>query len=312
MSTDVTRPGKHVLTLEIPVMPAAGTFGFGDVYRDLIKYDKLGAFVTNPVTYAQWTPAHGPRVVPLPGGVLLHTGHPNAGISKVMAKYRNTWDAMPMPVVLHILATSVDDVRKCASRADAEAVVDAIELGIDDDTDWQTVERMVSSAVKNIDKPVLVRVPSSNAVELAQVAADHGAGAIVACAPPKGLVRDPLSGQLVRGRLYGTLVKPTVLRIVERLAEILSEVPIIGAGGIHDAQDARDYLECGARAVQIDSITWIDPSRLELIARDLGGLVLTREIGALADQWHPGKGETEREAEAAAAARKLGETRKLK
>ena len=66
------------------------------------------------------------------------------------------------------------------------------------------------------------------------------------------------------------------------------------AGGIHSPQDARDYLEAGAVAVQVDSVTWVDPKMLEIIGRDLGGLVITQPTDALPDEWHPGMGETER------------------
>ncbi|MBZ0288517.1 MAG: hypothetical protein K8I30_12945, partial [Anaerolineae bacterium] len=73
------------------------------------------------------------------------------------------------------------------------------------------------------------------------------------------------------------------------------DIPIIGAGGIHSPQDARDYLDAGARAVQVDSVTWVEPKMLEIIARDLGGLVVTREIGALPDEWYEGMSETTRQ-----------------
>jgi dihydroorotate dehydrogenase (NAD+) catalytic subunit len=84
------------------------------------------------------------------------------------------------------------------------------------------------------------------------------------------------------------------LRLVGQLARRL-DVPIIGAGGIHSPQDGRDYIEAGARAVQVDTVTWVQPKMLEVIARDLGGLVITKAAGALPDEWHPGMGETERE-----------------
>jgi dihydroorotate dehydrogenase len=73
MSIPLTRPGKHSLIVETPVMPAAGVFGFGEQYRDLIDLEKLGALVTNPVTYSPWSPATGTRVVPLDSGVLVHS-----------------------------------------------------------------------------------------------------------------------------------------------------------------------------------------------------------------------------------------------
>jgi dihydroorotate dehydrogenase len=81
--------------------------------------------------------------------------------------------------------------------------------------------------------------------------------------------------------------------MVERLAKRI-KVPIIGAGGIHSPEDARDFIRAGAVAVQVDSVTWINPKMLEIIARDLGGMVVTREAGAFPDEWYPGMGNTTR------------------
>ncbi len=293
MAVDITRPGKNILQIESPVMAASGILGFGDQYRDLIKLEKVGAFVTNPVTYTPWSPAAGTRVVPLDAGVLMHTGLPNPGISKVMAKYRMLWKDMPLPVILHIVVTSVEHIRKCASRVEAEDAVDAIELGLGEDHDWKETEQIVAGAVKNTEKPILVRIHLHNALDVAQAAAASGAGAIVACAPPRGTVRDPLTGLLVSGRVYGPTVKPLALRVVQQLTEKL-DIPVIGAGGIHSPDDARDYIEAGAKAVQVDSVTWVQPKMLETIARDLGGLVITRPTGAMGDEWFPSMGDTDR------------------
>lgn len=292
MAMEITRPGKNSLIVESPVMPAAGTVGFGDDYKDLVKFDKLGALVTNPVTYQPWQPATGTRVVPLDAGILVHTGLPNPGLSKVLDQYRTLWLNLPIPIILHLVGTTVDQVRRGAERLDGEDSVDAIELGLNDDCSWQEAEQVVKAAANHTEKPLLVRLPLNDAYTLARAADDAGAGAVVIAAPPRGTARDPNTGRLVSGRVYGPLVKPITLRVVGLLANKL-DVPVIGAGGIHNQQDARDYLEAGARAVQVDSVTWIDPKMLEWIARDLGGLVLTRQAGALGDEWHPGIGITE-------------------
>jgi dihydroorotate dehydrogenase (NAD+) catalytic subunit len=292
MSVEITRSGKNSLEISTPVMPAAGTFGFGDVYRDLMNVDKLGAIVTNPVTYEPWSPATGTRVVPLDAGILVHTGLPNPGLSKVLGKYRALWAAIGVPVILHLVATTADQVRKAASRIDAESAVSAIELGLDDDIGWKTAEELTRAAVERTEKPVLVRLPLQDAYEIAQAVTDAGAGALVISAPPRGTARDPNTGRLVAGRVYGPLVKPMVLRVVGQLMRRIN-IPIIGAGGIHSPQDARDYLDAGARAVQVDTVTWVNPKMLEIIARDLGGLVLTRASDAFPDEWHPGIGQTD-------------------
>ncbi len=289
---ELTRPGKNSLTVETPVMPAAGTFGFGDLYRDLIDIEKLGALVTNPVTYQPWNPAGGTRVVKLDGGILMHTGLPNLGLSKTLARYRAMWNTLPLPVILHVVATNTDDVRRCMVEIEREECVQAVELGLNDEVSPGEAGWLVRAAAEKSEKPLIVRLPLNDAERLARAAVDAGADALVACAPPRGTARDA-AGRLIGGRLYGPLVKPIILRLVGQIARQV-DVPVIGAGGVHNPQDARDYIEAGARAVQVDSVTWVQPKMLEIIARDLGGLVLTRASGALADEWHPGIGETER------------------
>ncbi|NWG18215.1 MAG: hypothetical protein HXY41_16450 [Chloroflexi bacterium] len=310
MAMEITRPGKSSLIVESPVMPAAGTAGFGDEYKSLVKLEKLGALVTNPVTFQPWQPAGGTRVVPLDAGILVHTGLPNPGLSKVLDQYRQLWAGLPMPLILHLVGTTVEQVRQGAERIDRENSVDAVELGLNDDITWQEVEQLVKAAITHTEKPVLVRLPLGDTYTLARAADDAGAGALVIAAPPRGTARDPYTGRLVSGRLYGPLVKPLTLRVVGQMASKV-DVPIIGAGGIHSQQDARDYMEAGARAVQVDSVTWVDPKMLEWIARDLGGLVLTRQAGALGDEWFPGIGITEQKAREEAA-RKSGDTARKK
>ena len=59
------------------------------------------------------------------------------------------------------------------------------------------------------------------------------------------------------------------------------------------AADARDYIDAGAVAVQVDTATWAQPRMLERIARDLGGWIATRHKDALLDEWNPDMGQTE-------------------
>lgn len=294
MSIEITRPGKNSLSLQTPVMPAAGTFGYGEAYRDLVNYEKLGAIVTNPISYEPRSPARGTRVIELDTGLLLHTGLPNPGLNKALRQHRNLWQAVPLPVIVHLVATNEDHVRKAAARLDEEDCVDAIELGLRDDMTWEEATRLVGAAISRTEKPVLVRLPMHDAYEIAGPVADGGASALVVAAPPRGTARDPYSGKLISGRIYGPLVKPMVLNMVGQIVRRV-DVPVIGAGGIHSPQDARDFIEAGAVAVQVDSVTWLRPGELEVIARDLGGWIVTRQVGALPDEWHRGMGDTERE-----------------
>ncbi len=293
MSFIITRPGKTQLILENPVMPAAGTFGYGNLYHDMVNLKKIGAVVTNPVTYHSRKPANGVRVVPLDSGVLVHTGLPNTGVSKVIKRWRDVWRLLPVPTILHLAATSPDDVTKSMEFIETADTISAVELGLEEDLPPDEAERLTSAAVRNTEKPVLVRLPLASAYEIAEAVADAGAGALVVGAPPRGTARDPISGKLITGRVYSPVVKTLSLQLVQRLAGRMKDIPIVGAGGIHTQQDARDFITAGAVAVQVDSVMWVLPRMIEIIGRDLGGWILTRETGALADEWFTGIGNTD-------------------
>lgn len=290
---EITRPGKQSLIIENPVMIASGMMGFEpSAYRDLIKLEKLGAMVTAPLTWKARGPAHGTRVVPFPGGLLLHTGLPNPGMARVIRHFGKIWRTSELPIIVHLIATSRDDLRHCAETLDEAEGIAGIELGLADQIDPHEALTAIGILRDRSQLPLLVKLPLYNATELARTAIDAGADALVVASPPRGAERDPLSGQLIGGRIYGAWLKPLVLRAVGQIAE-LTQLPIIASGGIHSANDARDYISAGARAVQIDTLLWVQPSLVEIIARNVGGLELTRVTGALADEWEPGLGKTQ-------------------
>ncbi len=290
---ELTRTGKNPLVIENPVMPAAGTFGFdGAPYQGLIDLSKLGALVTNPVSWKPRRVARGPRIVPLPAGVLVHTGLPNPGAARAIRHYGRSWARSLAPVIVHVVATTPDDVARCAEALAGCEGVAGIELGLHDQADADEIAEMLHAAQDAAQIPVLARVPLHNALDAAIAAEDAGAGGVVVAAPPRGTARDPDTGRLVGGRVYGPWLAAQCLRAVGQVAGAI-QVPVIGSGGIHTPDNARDFLEAGAVAVQVDTVIWSQPQALEVIARNLGGLELTRATGALADEWQPGLGETE-------------------
>lgn len=290
---ELTQPGKYTLSIQNPVMIASGMMGFDpSAYRDLIKLEKLGAMVTNGISLRARGPAYGPRVVSYPGGLLLHTGLPGLGIERVIKRHQQAWDKSPVPIIVHIIATKPTDVMRCGEMLEGLPGVVGIELGIHDRATVDDIEQFMQAVRERCQLPVLVKLPLHQATYLAPAAQDSGADALVVAAPPRGTDRDTETGQLIGGRLYGPWLKPQTLRVVGQIAQ-RADVPIIACGGIHTPDDARDYVEAGARAVQVDTLTWVQPSMVEIIARNLGGLELTRAVGAMADEWQPGLGKTQ-------------------
>jgi dihydroorotate dehydrogenase (NAD+) catalytic subunit len=283
--------GKQSLHIANPVIGAAGIFGFAGEYGSLIDLAKLGAIVTNPVTYQPRRSAAGTRVVPLDSGVLIHTGLPNPGVHKLYREQAMRWKNSPTLIIVHIIGATPEEIANCAEVLEGREGVAAIELGLNDEIVPREVRATISGVKAKTQLPVLVRLPLYFAAHLATAAEDGGADALVIASPPRGTARDPISGQLIGGRIYGPWLKPLALRAVGQVAR-RTQLPVIGAGGIHNPADARDFIEAGAVAVQIDSIAWVRPEMVEIIARNLGGSEVTRVAGALPDEWRPGQGET--------------------
>lgn len=290
---EITRPGKYSLALKNPVMIASGMMGFDPaLYRDLIKLEKLGAMVTASMSWKPRGPAHGPRLVNNPGGFLLHTGLPNPGARSVIQHYSKAWVRSSVPVIVHLIASNENEIKRCTEALDGVPGVAGIELGLHDQVHAQEIPPLIAAVREKSQLPLLVKLPLYFAPYFAKVTQDAGADALVVASPPRGTDRDPDSGRLVGGRMYGTWLKPQTLRAVGQLAQII-QIPLIACGGIHSPEDARDFFDAGAQAIQVDTLVWIQPSMVEVIARNVGGLELTRASGALSDEWKPGLGKTE-------------------
>src|SRR3954465_12147339 len=96
--------GKQSLQISNPVIGASGAFGYAGEYGKLIDLSKLGAMVTNPVTWKPRRAGGGARVVPLDSGVLVHTGLPNPGLHHLYRTYAAKWKNSPAPIIVHITA----------------------------------------------------------------------------------------------------------------------------------------------------------------------------------------------------------------
>ena len=256
---------KAPLSLRNPVMVAAGCYGLGDGYADLIDLTHLGAVVVGPVTLRPRRGAAPPRAVAVPGGVLLHTGLENPGLSATLRHHRRTWSHSPVPVILHLAATTPERTSIACEQLSAEDAIAAVELGLANHVTPAEAAQLVEAATNMYPyRPLLVRLPLETAADLAEPVVAAGADALVVAAPPRGTVH--FRGRFVTGRLYGPFVLPLALRALHQVVDRVS-VPLVAAGGITSAADARAFLRSGALAVQIDVALWRNPAGLGPLAQ---------------------------------------------
>ncbi|WP_242335164.1 dihydroorotate dehydrogenase [Limosilactobacillus urinaemulieris] len=295
----VNLPG---LKMKNPVMPASGTFGFGDVPQAR-KYDlnRLGAIVIKTTTPQARTGNPQPQIAVLSDGVLNSVGLTNPGV-KVVAeeKIPHLKHQYPdLPLVASIGGASVEDYVMVTKHLATTGLVDALELniscpnvkhgGMAFGTDPQVAEKL-TKAVKTAsgDVPVYVKLTPNvtDIVEIAQAVEAGGADGLSMINTLLGMkinpkTRKPVLGNIMGG-LSGTAIKPLAIRMIYQVSHAVN-IPIIGEGGISSAEDVIEFFLAGASAVQVGSAHFHDALAMPHIIEQLPQAMARVGIGSLAE-----------------------------
>jgi dihydroorotate dehydrogenase (NAD+) catalytic subunit len=249
---------KIGLSLRNPVLVASGCGGYGHTYRGLIDLAAFGAVVTNPITLRPRRGSAQPRLVETKAGFVLNTGQQNPGVRKVMQQYSPSWSRLGVPIIAHLPADEPDNLRRTARVLAGVEAVAAIELGLPPGAVVAEVEGWIRAVTEDCQLPLLVKLPLTEAVYLAEPVAAAGADALVVGGSPPGAAILPPAGELVEGFLYGPALHSLTLQAVS-LVKGLVDVPVVAAGGIHSLADIAALLQVGATAMQLDSLLLVDP-----------------------------------------------------
>lgn len=231
-------------------MNAAGSLGFAPNAHSDVSLENFGAFVTNPISPRPRKTASPPRLVSFPGGVLLHTGYPNPGVSRAIKLYAAAWARAPLPVIVHLLPGKPEETRKAVLRIEELENVIALEIGLGADASPNLVKDIVQSAMGEL--PVMIQISLSRVLDLSEAAMEAGAAAVILGAPRGSMVTG--DGKIVSGRLYGPAIFPQALEVVRQCAN--AGFPVIGAGGVEGQAQTEAMLAAGAVAVQMDVALW--------------------------------------------------------
>ncbi|MBW8010670.1 MAG: hypothetical protein FVQ83_05420 [Chloroflexi bacterium] len=241
---------KSHLEISPPLLNAAGSLGFYADKRGPIDLSSLGAFITNPISKTARKPPLGTRLIEFPGVALLHTGHPNLGFRTVMKRYAARWERAAIPIIVHLLASDPRELGRMISRIEELENISAVEIGFRQDIAPQAAIELTEAALGEL--PVIVRLPFTRTLELANLVDKTGAAAI-SLGPPRGALPNK-EGNIVHGRMYGPAIFPQALVVVRELAA--QGLPVIGVGGIYTPDQAEMMLAAGAIAVQLDAVLW--------------------------------------------------------
>lgn len=249
---------KFDLQLHTPIMNAAGMLGFAPDPFGPLELERLGMFVTDPLSLKARSPARGVRYLEYAGGFLLHTGYPNPGLNAALRRFAPRWARSSLPVMVHLLGQSAETLATMVTQLETVEGVAAIELGVPPEAEAELVQRLIEACLGEL--PLVVRLPLDRAVSLADELAESGLGealAAVSLAPPRGALpasASNLEWEWAVGRLYGPALFPHALAAVRAVRRI--GLPVIGGCGIYTSPQVHAMLGCGAIGVQLDSVLW--------------------------------------------------------
>jgi dihydroorotate dehydrogenase (NAD+) catalytic subunit len=238
------------LYLDPPYMNAAGTLGFAPPARWPIP-EPVGAFVTNPISLAPRTPAAERGLLEYPGGMLLHTGLPNPGISRVLRQYTARWQQSKLPVWVHLIGANPDEIHQMVQRLEGREGVMAVEIGIPPDARGSDALAFLEAAFGEL--PVIAHLPLTAAGESWILEIPKSGASAISLGGPRGTLYTD-SGKPLSGRLYGPALLPQVIAAVQ--AARRAGIPVIAGAGIYRRQDAQAVRDAGAWAVQVDTLLW--------------------------------------------------------
>jgi dihydroorotate dehydrogenase (NAD+) catalytic subunit len=189
--------GKRDLVLQTPFTNAAGFLGCDGAARQATNFERLGAYVTPHLSLQPRSPANGPRLLPYPGGFLLHTGHPNPGLRAAVRHERHHWALLPCPVIVHLLVQGPEDAREAARWLESADEVGGLEIGLGE-VDERQVSALVTASIGEV--PLIAHLSLGTAVSVFVAAAEAGAQAL-SIGAPRGALPGPDGAPVAAGSM---------------------------------------------------------------------------------------------------------------
>jgi len=263
------------LVMPNPVGLASGTAGYGFELRQLMPLERLGALFTKGTTLHPRDGNPPPRVAEVRGGMLNSIGLQNPGVEHVAAEYAPQFARWAIPVVVNIAGGSLDEYVHCLAHLDTAPGISGYELniscpnianGLDFGRSPAAAGHLVAAARTQTPRHLMVKL-SPNVTDIAAVARaveEAGADSISAVNTYIGMkvhrgIRAPVLPGRGTGGLSGPVIKPLALAAVAQVRAAV-RVPVVGIGGIINADDALEFLLAGADAVQVGTATFVNPT----------------------------------------------------
>lgn len=262
------------LELKNPVMTASGTFGYGPEYADFVELSEIGCIIVKGTTLHPRQGNDYPRMAETASGMLNCVGLQNKGVDYFCEHIYPEIKDIDTNMIVNVSGSSPEDYAECAARIDALDKIPAIELniscpnvkdgGMAFGVTCEGAASVVRAVRKSYHKTLIVKLSPNvtDITEIARAVEAEGADSVSLINTLMGMAidiekRKPMLS-INTGGLSGPAVKPVALRMVWQVAKAVG-IPVVGLGGICNANDAIEFMLAGASAIEIGTANFLDP-----------------------------------------------------
>lgn len=272
MNTKVSLCG---ITLDNPVIPASGTFGYGYEFAELYDINRLGTFSFKGTTREPRFGNPTPRIAECTSGMINAVGLQNPGVEAVISReLPRLAQCFHKPVMANVSGFSVEDYAYTCQQLDAQPQVGWLEVnvscpnvhggGMSFGTQPEAAAE-VTRAVKAVTKkPVIIKLSPNvtDIVSIAKACEDAGADGISLINTMLGMRidlkrRKPVIANTMGG-FSGPAIFPVAVRMVYQVSQAVS-IPVVGMGGVQSAEDVLEMMLAGATAVEVGAANLVNP-----------------------------------------------------
>ena len=285
-----------------PVMTASGTFGSGMEYGEYMALNRLGAIVTKGVADVPWEGNPTPRVAETPSGMLNAIGLQNPGIDTFLERDMPFLLEQGTRIIVNVCGHTEEEYLRVVERL-RNVPADLLEIniscpnvkegGIAFGQDPRGVEKITRKIRERAKQPVIMKLSPNvtDITEIAKAAEAGGADALSLINTLTGMKIDVQRRTFVlankTGGLSGPAIHPVAVRMVWQCAQAV-KIPLIGMGGVQNAEDALELMLAGATGVAVGTATFARPDTavrviegMEAYVREQGLAGITDIIGAV-------------------------------
>jgi len=283
------------LELSHPVLPASGTFGYGEEFEPFLPPGTFSAIVPKSISVEARSGNPPPRAVETPAGLLNSIGLQNPGLDQFLDSYLPILQSYGVPILVNVVGRTIEEYCTVVEALEGQPLVEGYELnvscpnvkeGLRFGLDPQATASLIR-AIRPLTDGVLMAKLTPNVTDIAEqaVAAEEaGADAISVINTLRAMAVDWRTGKsrigTETGGLSGPAIRPIALRMTMEVCRLVN-VPVCAIGGICSAQDILEFISVGASLVQVGTHLYREPTCLPGILDEMRELLASEGMDSL-------------------------------